>query len=103
MNVLRGRIKSGQVVLDHPAELPDDTEVIVTPDSTLSEKDGPMTPDEIVRVLAAMDRAQPFDRTDTERATWEAERLAAKAYEKAQFAEHAERLRGMWDDPVPPR
>jgi hypothetical protein len=62
-----------------------------------------MTPDEIGRVLAAMDKVQPFDLTDTERAAWEAERLAAKAREKAQFAEQAERLRGMWDDPVPPR
>jgi hypothetical protein len=102
MTVLRGKIKCGQVVLDRPAELPDDTDVIVTPGSSAPD-DGPMTPDEIARVLAAMDKVQPFDLTDAERAAWEAERLAAKAREKTEFAEHAERLRGMWDDPVPPR
>jgi hypothetical protein len=103
MPVLRGKIKDGQVVLDRPAELPDDTDVIVTPGSSAPADDDPMTPDEIARVLAAMDKVQPFDLTDPERAAWEAERAAAKAREKAQFAEHAERLRGMWDDPVPPR
>lgn len=103
MNVLRGKIRGGQVVLDRPAELPDDTDVIVTPGPFAPDDDGPMPPDEIARVLAAMDKVQSFDLTDAERATWEAERAAAKAREKAQFAEHAERLRGMWDDPVPPR
>jgi hypothetical protein len=102
MNVLRGKIRGGQVVLDRPAELPDDTDVIVTPGSSAPD-DGPMTPGEISRVLAAMDKIQPFDLTDAERAAWEAERAAAKAREKAEFAGHAERLRGMWDDPVPPR
>lgn len=103
MSVLRGKIKDGQVVLDRPAELPDDTNVIVTTGSPATEDDGPMTPDEIARILAAMDKVQPFDLTDAERAAWEAERAAAKAREEAQFAEQAERLRGMWDDPVPPR
>jgi len=76
--------------------------VIVTPGSSAPD-DGPMTSVEIVRVLAAMDRVQPFDLTDAERAAWEAEWLAAKAREKAEFTAHAERLKRMWDDPVPPR
>ncbi|MCZ2341774.1 MAG: hypothetical protein LC104_08255 [Bacteroidales bacterium] len=103
MPILRGKIKGGQVVLDRPADLPDDTDVIITPGLPACVDNEPMTPDEIARVLALMDMTQPFDLTDAERAAWEAEQAATKAREKAQFIEYAERLRGMWDDPVPPR
>ena len=36
-------------------------------------------------------------------AAWEAERKARKAMEKALFQLDAERLRRIWDDPLPPR
>lgn len=102
MSALHGKIKNGQVVLDRPAPLPDDTDVIVTPGSA-GPDDGPMPPDEIARVLAAMDRVVPFDLTDAERAAWAAERQARKDREKARFAEEAETLRRMWDDSLPAR
>jgi hypothetical protein len=58
--------------------------------------DGPMTPEEIAAPLEAMDKIEPLDMSDEERAAWEAERRAQKEWEKAHFLEHAEKLRGMW-------
>jgi hypothetical protein len=55
-----------------------------------------MSPEEIARTLAAMDQMAPFEMTDAERAAWEAERQSRKDRDKAQFAEHAEKLRRMW-------
>ena len=55
-----------------------------------------MTPEEIARVLAAMERIEPFVWTEEERAAWEADRLARKEWEKAHFNEHADKLRRMW-------
>ena len=47
------------------------------------EEDGPMTPEEIARVLAAMERIEPFVWTEEERPAWAADRLARKEWEKA--------------------
>ena len=72
MIALRGKIKNGQVVLDHPADLPDDTEVIVTPGQAGGDDDGPMSPEETARVLAAMAQVQPFEMTVEEEAEFAA-------------------------------
>lgn len=92
MIALRGTIKNGQVVLDQPADLPDDTTVIVTTEAALLENDGPMTSKEIARALEAFDTIEPLDRSNTERATIEADRQAHRGWEKTQFAEQAELL-----------
>lgn len=67
MSILKGVIHAGQVVLPQPADLPDGTEVLVQP-LTAPDDDGPMTPEEIARTLAAMEQVQPFELTDAERA-----------------------------------
>jgi len=78
--------------------LPDGTEVDVVPvRRQKSAEDGPMTPDEIARTLAAMDAVQPFEISDQERAAIEMDRQARRDWEKARFNEHAERLRGIWE------
>ncbi len=59
--------------------------------------EGPETPDEICRVLAAMDEVQPFDMTDQDRAVIEFERQARRDWEMAHFNEHAEGLREIWE------
>ena len=53
--------------------------------------------DEIARTLAAMEKIEPFEMTDGERAAIEADRQARKEWEKAQFDEHADRLRRIWE------
>lgn len=94
MSAIKGIIQNGQVILQQPTDWPDGTEVTVTP---AAEDDGPMTPEEIARTLAAMDKIEPFDMTDEERAAIEADRQARKEWEKAHFNEHADKLRRLWE------
>lgn len=98
MSAIRGIISKGRVIMAEPADLPDGTEVEILPvGPTNPEDDGPMSPDEIARTLAAMDAIEPFEMTDEERAAIEADRQARKDWEKARFIEHAERLRSTWE------
>jgi hypothetical protein len=100
MIVRQGVIRGGQVIVDVPIELPDGSEVTIAgipKDQSLgNESSDEMTPEEIVATLAAMDRLIPFEMTPEEEAAWAAERLERKDWEKAHFAEHAEKLRRMW-------
>lgn len=57
--VLMGFIRKGRVEVDEPIDLPDGTEVVVAPETT-GRYDGPVPPEEIARVLAAMQRLQPL-------------------------------------------
>jgi hypothetical protein len=94
-------VRGGRLEVSEPIDLPDGTELrIPLPEPNL---DGPLSGEELARVLAAMDRLQPFDLTDAERAAMEAERQAQKEREKAEFAAEGERLKRMWDDAIPPR
>ncbi len=97
MITLKGKIKNGQVVLDYPADLPDNTEVIVTPGSVATDDDGPMSPEEIARLLAAMETVEPFELTPQEEAEIETARRARKEREKVQFEERAQTLQRMWE------
>lgn len=101
MILVKGVIRNGRVEVAEPINLPEGSEVTITghPGGKLiglSDDGDSMTPDEIAVTLEAMDRIEPFDMTDDERAAWEAERQARKEWEKAHFEEHAEKLRGMW-------
>ena len=95
---IKGVIRNGQVVLPRPADLPDGTEVTVLPVNGSEQDDGdqPLRSDEIARLLSLMDKVQPFDMTEEERARWEADRRAHKMMEKAGFDQHADKLRSMW-------
>jgi hypothetical protein len=61
--MLKGFIRNGRVEVDEPMDWPDGTEVVVAPESTVRD-DGPAPPEEIARVLAAMQRLQPLDIPD---------------------------------------
>jgi hypothetical protein len=84
--------------LDAPADWPDGTEVEIHPlgQQPMADADS-MSNDENAKTLAAMDLVEPFETSDAEQAAWEAERRARKEREKAQFAEHGEKLRRMWE------
>ena len=98
MSTLKGIIRNGQVIVTEPTDLPDGTEVEILPVGLSSVDDqGQMTPDEIARTLAAMEKIEPFELTDAERAAIEADRQARKEWEKAHFDEHADRLRRIWE------
>jgi hypothetical protein len=97
MTTIKATVSGGRLELDVPADWPDGTEVEILP-LRIGEHgdDDKMSPEEIARTLAAMDQMAPFEMTDAERAAWEAERQSRKDRDKAQFAEHAEKLRRMW-------
>jgi len=102
MILMRGVIRNGRVEVEGPINLPDGSEVTITgyPNGKfigLPDNGGPMTPEEIAAALAAMDKIEPLEMTDEERAAWEAERQAQKEWEKAHFAGHAEKLRRTWE------
>jgi hypothetical protein len=106
MNAIRAIVRGGRLEVEEPLNLPDGTELLIPLPNGAPEtkdEDGPLSPEEIVRVLAAMEQMQSFDLTEAERAAWEADRQARKAWEIAHFEEHAEKLRRMWDAPIPPR
>ncbi len=103
MNAIKGTVKNGQVVLDEPADLPEGTRVEVVPAgaarSTLGmqEEDWPTTPEGIAELLARMDQIEPLLMTPAEEAEWKAALQAQKEHDKSTFAEHAEKLRRMWE------
>jgi hypothetical protein len=98
MSTLKGIIRNGQVIVIGPTDLPDGTEVEILPVSLSALDDGgQVSPDEIARTLAAMEKMEPFEMTDGERAAIEADRQARKEWEKAHFDEHGDRLRSIWE------
>jgi len=74
---MKGIIRNGRVEVAEPINLPDGSEVIITGHAHgkfpgRSDNDRPMTPSEISETLAAMDKVEPFDMTDGERASADA-------------------------------
>ena len=59
--LLRGVIRDGRVEVEEPIDLPDGTEVVVTAKSGRAENEGPMSSEEIARVLGAMQQLQPLE------------------------------------------
>lgn len=79
--LIRGIVRDGRVEFAGPIGLPDGTEVTVTPD----EDEAPPTPEEIVRVLAAMERLEPLEITPEEAAENEAWERRVNEYTKANL------------------
>jgi hypothetical protein len=98
MTTITAVVRNGRLEVDEPLNLPNGT-VLQIPLPLDAEKaaDEPMTPEEIQRVLAAMDQMEPLQMTDAELAAWEAERQARKDREKADFFKQAEKLQRMWE------
>ena len=102
MTILTAIVRNGQLELPRPLDLPDGTEVkIRLPEQEGTdggqEDEGPVTPEEIARTLAALEKIEPFEMTDEERAALEADRRSRKEWEKAHFDERAEKLRRAWE------
>jgi hypothetical protein len=93
-------VRNGQLELPAPIDLPDGTPVEVRlPERAASrpEDEGPMTPDEIARILAAMEKIEPLEMTEAEQAALAADRQTRKDWEKKHFDEHAEKFRRNWE------
>lgn len=98
MTTLRTTVQGRRVEVDVPPDWPDGAEVEIQPvEQGSNGADAPMSPEEIARTLAAMELIESFDLTDAELSAWEAERRARKERDKAQFAQHADKLRRAWE------
>jgi hypothetical protein len=97
MNTIRATITGGRLEVDVPANWPDGTEVEIHALGKTAEDEDTMLPEEIAKLLAAMDQLEPLDLTEAELAAWKAERQARKELEKTQFAQHAGKLQEMWE------
>jgi hypothetical protein len=100
--VRKGVIRGGQVIVEEPINLPDGSEVTITgtPHSESGSEENNdqfLTPEEITATIAAMGKIVPFEMTPEEEARLADERLANKEWEKAHFAEQADKLRRMWE------
>ncbi len=99
MTTIKAVVRDGRIELDERLDLPDGT-VLRIPlpngDLVVDDDDAPRTPEEIERVLAAMDAMIPLQMTDEELAAWEADRHARREAEKATFFERADKLSAMW-------
>jgi len=96
MTTIQATVTGRRLELDVPADWPDGTQVDVHPLPNGAADGDVMPPEEIARLLAAMDQLEPLDLTDAEWVAWETQRQASKDWEKAHFAEHAEKLQRMW-------
>lgn len=98
MTTLRATILGRRLEVDVPADWPDGAEVEIHPvEQGTDAVGGAMSAEEIARTLAAMERIEPFELTEAERSAREAERLARKERDKAQFVQHADKLRSAWE------
>jgi hypothetical protein len=61
VTTVRAVIHDRRIEVPAPEDLPDGTEVILTIGTDTADDDGPMSPEEIARVLAAMGRMQPLE------------------------------------------
>ncbi len=99
MNLLKGTVKNGQVILDEAADLPDGARVEVVPLEAacpalrMREEDWPTTPEGITALLARMDQLEPGWLSSEDEAAWKTSLQAHKEFEKATFNEWSEKLR----------
>jgi hypothetical protein len=64
VTTVRAVIHDRRIEVPAPEDLPDGTEVILSIGTDVDDGDGPMSPAEIARVLAAMARMQPLEIPD---------------------------------------
>lgn len=93
MNAIKATVRGGRLDLQVPPDWPDGTQVEIHPvEQGRGTEEGPMTPDEIARVLVAMEKTQPFEMTPEEEAEIEAHRRRNKAYTIATMHKRVEEL-----------
>lgn len=95
MSTITAIVRNGRIEVDQPLNLPEGTVLQIPLPKNAERDDESMRPEEIEQVLAAMDRMEPLQMSDTELA-WEADRQARRDSEKMHFYERASKLHGMW-------
>ncbi len=74
MDAIKATVRAGRVDVPVPSEWPDGTEVEIHPlaQAVPQQGEGPVTPEEIARTLAAMEKLEPLDLTPQEAADLDA-------------------------------
>ncbi|HEV3143247.1 MAG TPA: hypothetical protein VGZ47_05110 [Gemmataceae bacterium] len=101
MSTVRGIYRNGKIEIITPVDWPDGCEVLAEPASPedslgIGEEDWSDSPEAIEAWLKWYDSLEPLNFTAEERAAWEVARQAQKEFEKGEFFNQAEKLKGMW-------
>jgi hypothetical protein len=64
VTTVRTVIHDRRIEVPAPEDLPDGTEVVLTIGTDVADPDGPISSEEIARILAAMDQMQPLEIPD---------------------------------------
>jgi hypothetical protein len=94
--------RHGQIIPTQPVDWPEGTALTIEPidGSRATEGAGDLLGDDpasIERWLVWFETLEPFDFTPEEEAAWRAAQREQREWEKAQFDERAERLRGLFE------
>ncbi len=94
MSTLKAFVRGRRLDLEVPADWPDGMEVEIHPirDEAPSDDHRPMSPEEIARLLTAMEKIEPFEMTPQEEAEIEAGRKRSKDYTVATMHKDIEEL-----------
>jgi hypothetical protein len=79
MSAIRATWKNGQIVPDQPVDWPEGLELQVEPLPAIADN-ASVSPEEIARTLAAMDRVEPLELSDQEKADLDAWEQKVNAY-----------------------
>jgi hypothetical protein len=90
MTTIKTTIRNRRIDVPAPSDVPDGTEVTVIIGASDADDSGPLSPEEIARVLAAMKKVEPFEMTPQEDAEIEAWRQKIKEYTIAKMHEGVE-------------
>lgn len=102
MTTVHTVIRDRRIDVPAPSDLPDGTKVVVSvnavsEDVGIDESAGDDAPEDIEEWIRRYDALDPLVFTEAELAALEADRQERKAWEKAHFNEHADKLAKQWD------
>lgn len=102
MTTVHTVIHDRRIEVPAPADLPDGTKVAVSVNPVsenmgIDESDGADAPEDIEEWIRRYDTLEPLIFTEAELAALEADRQERKAWEKAHFNEHADKLARQWE------
>jgi hypothetical protein len=102
LTAIKGTVTNGQIILDHPTDLPEGARVIVEPvlleePPTVREDDWQDTPEAIASWLQWYESLEPLEMTLEEEENWCITLREVKERVKVAFESRAEKLQRMWE------
>jgi len=102
MKAINAIWKNGQIVPTQPVDWPEGTALTVEPieEPGAAKPEGDILGDDpasVTRWLAWYDTLEPLIFTPDEEAAWQAARQESRAWERSQFEQRAEQLKGLFE------